>query len=151
MGHRDVGTPVTIDGDTGNQLTHAPSAYRKVELPPEYCPCCEDTHIEAEKRTARGLIMLDTNHPEIGLKPGDTITHCVCDDCGDFLAFPDEVEQNKSLLLTRGQRKRANRAQIKQNCIEYIRARQSAGETGSVLGSDTRKEAAKDRIEPIKE
>lgn len=151
MGHKDVGTPVEIDGDLGNPLRAAPAAYRKVELPPEFCPGCEDTHIPAELRTARGFIMLDTGYPEIGLKPGDTITHCLCDNCGDFLAFPDEVEQNKSLILTRGQRKRSNRAQIKQNCIEYIRARQLAGETGSVLGSDTRKEAAQDRIETIKE
>lgn len=150
MGHKDVGTPVAIDNDHGNPLTHERAQFRKVELPPEFCPNCEETHVEAVQRTGRGFIMLDADYPEIGMVRGDTITHCLCDDCGDFLAFPDEVEQGKSLILTRGQRKTANRANIKANCIAYIKARQLAGETGSVLGSDTRKEAAKDRIEEIK-
>jgi hypothetical protein len=147
IGHKDVGTPVDIDGDQGAALRFEQSQFRKVELPPEFCPMCEDTHVPAEKRIARGFIMLDREYPEVKLKPKDTITHCVCEDCAEKLAWPDP--NNNKLYLTRTQEKNANRAFIVQNCISYIKARQMAGETGSVLGTETRKEAAKDRMEEI--
>lgn len=147
IGHKDVGTPVAIDNNEGVPLRFEQSQFRKVELPPEFCPMCEDTHIPAEKRIARGFIMLDKAYPEAGLKPKDTITHCVCEDCAERLAWPDA--NNTTLILTRPQEKNANRAIIVQNCISYIKSRQLAGETGSVLGSETRKEAAADRIEEI--